>query len=123
TARDFESEPCLAPVVAKIDIASGQICDGEVRNDGLVGDVLQSRELQLHLNLSDSAAGKEPEAKQRPARLHENVNYRKAAWLHRRVLRRLALRFLLFFFARDRVDQNFVPRGGDCLQGRPDTAL
>ena len=79
----------MATSVAKIDISAGEIRDDEIGDDRLVSDVLQAREIQLDLNLCDGAARDEAKTDQRPAQLHEKVNYRKRARLHRKVAKEI----------------------------------
>jgi len=75
--------------IAKIDIPAGEIRDHEVGDDWLVGDVLQPREFQLDLDLGEGGDRCEAKTNQRPTQLHQNVNYRKPAWLHRKVARQI----------------------------------
>ena len=51
SARDFEAKPALARGILELDVPSGQIRDANRGHDRLVGDVLQPREFQFHLNL------------------------------------------------------------------------
>src|SRR5205085_5472338 len=86
-SSNLKSEPRLATIIAKIDIPAGEISDDEIGDDRLVSDVLQAREFQLDLYLCESAARDEAKTNQRPAQLHEKVNYRKRGSLHRKVAR------------------------------------
>ena len=82
---NLKAEPGLAVAVMKIDIASGQIRNYEISGDWLVSDVLKARKFQFHLELGVRAArGGQAKQQHRPARSHENVNYRKGARLHRK---------------------------------------
>jgi hypothetical protein len=74
----------------KVDIPTGEIGDDEICDHWLVGDVLQAREFQLDLDLGEGAAGGEAKTNQRPAQLHEKINYRKRARLHRKVAKQIA---------------------------------
>ena len=47
----------IALGIVKVDVASGQIGDAECRHDRFVGDVLQSLEFQVHLNLPFGSSG------------------------------------------------------------------
>ena len=51
TARDLKAQPGLPFRVVKFNVASGQICDGNRRDDRFVSNVLQSLEFQVDLNL------------------------------------------------------------------------
>jgi hypothetical protein len=58
-ARDLKAQPGLPVGVVKLNIASGQIRDGNCRHDRFVCDVLQSLEFQIDLNLRFCRGGKE----------------------------------------------------------------
>src|SRR5438874_13243730 len=51
TAAELESQPGLAVSIVKLNIASSQICDGNRRQYGFIGNVLESLEFQFHLDL------------------------------------------------------------------------
>ncbi len=55
----FKSVPRLSIGVMKIDIAPSKVRDAENRHHRFVGDVLQSLQFQLHLNLRLSSSCKQ----------------------------------------------------------------
>jgi hypothetical protein len=55
---DLKAQPGLPVGVVKFNITSGQIPDGNCRQDRFVSDVLQSFEFQVHLNLRFCWGGK-----------------------------------------------------------------
>ncbi len=50
--RDFKAIPMLLVIVAQFDIAAGEVGDRDRRDDRFIGDVLQTLEFQIHLDLS-----------------------------------------------------------------------
>src|SRR5260370_17314692 len=78
---------------------AGEIRDRDVGDDWLVGDVLQPREFQLDLDLGEGGARCQAKTNQRPAQLHQNVNYRKPARLHRKVAKQIGGSTWLWFLA------------------------
>ena len=45
----------MSVVIAKLNVASGEIRDLDAGNDRLVGYVLDARKFEIHLNLSENA--------------------------------------------------------------------
>ncbi|KAG0505257.1 MAG: hypothetical protein Udaeo_14090 [Candidatus Udaeobacter sp.] len=63
TARDLKAQPGLPFRVVKFNVASGQICDGNRRDDRFVSNVLQSLEFQVDLDLRFCCGSKKKNTK------------------------------------------------------------
>ena len=61
-SRDLKAEPWLPLAVAKIDISSRQIGDGEFCYDRFVGDVLQAGQFEFDLDLRARGDGENDDA-------------------------------------------------------------
>ncbi len=58
TSSYLKSKPGLPIGIVKLDIAPGQVGDRQCRHHRFIGDVLQSLEFQVHLNLPFCFDGK-----------------------------------------------------------------
>ena len=67
---NLKPEPRLAVLVLQVDVASGQVRDLDRGDDGLVGDVLEPFELQLHLDLGVAGRRRQERPSQEYAEHH-----------------------------------------------------